>query len=75
MNYADAAARLRKAAEARAALRTWADAHGASAQCDMMIAWPGSALALRRRGTERPLDVQWLRVGAQETQVAAGHTA
>ena len=77
MNYADAAARLKKAAEARAGLSIQLYLGGRarrqrSMRCDCMTRL--SAHCARR--TEQPLDVvQWLQVGAQQTQAAADQTA
>ena len=77
MTYAHAAARLKKAAEARVGLSMQLYLGGrARRQRSMRYDCMTRLSAHCARSTERPLDnVQWLRVGAQQTQAAADQTA
>ena len=77
MTYAHAAARLRKAAEARVGLSMQLYLGGrARRQRSMRYGCMTRLSAHYARRTKRPLDVvQWLQVGAQQTQAAADQTA
>ena len=77
MTYAHAAARLKKAAEARVGLSMQLYLGGrARRQRSMRYGCMTRLSAHYARRTKRPLDVvQWLQVIAQQTQVAADQTA